>query len=409
MVLIADAVQGKGHLKTEGTQRKGLTVETLLPRASSSQLLRCSPCQIQALTHIHRRADRQRQRARDQLAGLIKEAKLSEEALLTAINGLRRHAKVVLHFHPDRITNNGETVARRMLADGVYRNQFETGISNGSPTAFPGGDRDAWERELFGGAFHVQGVRAHHRPKYGSLQLFPFSDGPSPRFGSCYFVLHQDTLHRSTFTYGDSHLKPDTVGTFDALEPVMAALLHDVHDDGRALGVGGLTIAGVLSHLAKEQPCDVVDPEHQPVGRVLDDYIEVQVHGPIELEKDVERLVVDPAFRPTETGRLLKAVCDRYGIVLQWHRGFILPVQSVPADFRGPTMIPLSRAIADLAGTDYIDASAIGVAAASFHQNPDAWKAWGAPTEVLRRFRQMWHVIVRFGELKESPGLPANG
>ena len=30
---------------------------------------------------------------------------------------------------------------------------------------------------------------ASERPKYGSLELVRFPDGPAPRFGSCYFVL----------------------------------------------------------------------------------------------------------------------------------------------------------------------------------------------------------------------------
>jgi Protein of unknown function (DUF3626) len=42
----------------------------------------------------------------------------------------------------------------------VYRSQFETGISNGGL----GGDRDAWERALFGGAYQAPGVRPASAP-----------------------------------------------------------------------------------------------------------------------------------------------------------------------------------------------------------------------------------------------------
>jgi hypothetical protein len=55
--------------------------------------------------------------------------------------------------------------------------------------AFPGGERDEWERTLFGEAYHTEGVRASGRPKYESLELVRFPDGPAPSFGSCYFVL----------------------------------------------------------------------------------------------------------------------------------------------------------------------------------------------------------------------------
>lgn len=423
-------------------KRGRINLELDFPRAACKYLSRCSPCQIQALAHIHQRAQRNRRQALVQLDGLLNDANLSENLLSKAKDGLHRLVRVALHFHPDRITNNGQTVARRMLADGLYRNQFETGVSNGSPTAFPGGERDVWERELFDQAYHAPEVKAHDRPKYGSLQLFPFSDGPSPRFGSCYFLLKQTVLHRSTLTFGDSHLKPDIVGTIHALEPILAALLQQVHDQGHALGIEGLALPDFLSYLAEDRHVgkgrdvsvdrgvdegsgptftgwslryDPTEPFHttsfgthtvsgdvakQPVGRVLDDYIEVQVHGPIELNKDIEKLVVDPAFRYTETGKQLKLLCDRYGIPLQWHRGFVLHVQSVPDDFRGPTMIPLSQCIADLTGTQYLDAAAIGMAAASLHKRPEDWKAFGSLTEVLRRLRQIWHVLVRFGQIR---------
>jgi hypothetical protein len=70
-------------------------------------------------------------------------------------------------FHPDRFDFKGTTVAEALLKEGVYRNQFETGLSSGSMSAFPGGERDRWENTLFAGAYHVQGVTGSERPKYG--------------------------------------------------------------------------------------------------------------------------------------------------------------------------------------------------------------------------------------------------
>ncbi|HEX2880761.1 MAG TPA: DUF3626 domain-containing protein, partial [Polyangiaceae bacterium] len=58
-----------------------------------------------------------------------------------------------MHFHPDRIGIGPLTVAEALLDSGQYRNQFETGLSSGSTTAFPGGARDAWEEALFDGAY----------------------------------------------------------------------------------------------------------------------------------------------------------------------------------------------------------------------------------------------------------------
>ena len=46
--------------------------------------------------------------------------------------------RVTLNFHPDRL-HLGMPILRAMARDGRYRNQFETGTSNGGLTAHPGG------------------------------------------------------------------------------------------------------------------------------------------------------------------------------------------------------------------------------------------------------------------------------
>ena len=61
-------------------------------------------------------------------------------------------SQITVNFHPDRVVA-GKSVIEWLAADGVYRSQFETGISNGGLTAHPGGDRRNWERCLFAGVY----------------------------------------------------------------------------------------------------------------------------------------------------------------------------------------------------------------------------------------------------------------
>ena len=353
--------------------------------------------QLAALTAIRDEAKNQRPDARSKLAQILRRSNRSTDLLAAAMRSLQEHARVVLHFHPDRLTNNGLSVAESMLVDGVYRSQFETGISNGSPTAFAGGDRDLWEKQLFRGAYHVQGVTPADRPKYGSLQVFCYADGPSPRFGSCYFVMRPEATARCSFTYGDSHTMPDIVGTIDSVDSIMAALLQDIEETGSALGSDGLSVAGFLDYLACEFPTAPDDPARLPVKRNLDEYIEAQVHGPIELGWDIDRLVADPSYRGTKTGMHLHEISVRYGIPLQWHPGFVVPVDMVPDDFRGPSMPAFARWVADIAGKESLDAAAIGAASASLGREPESWRRWGTQDEALRLLRQAWHVVVKFG------------
>jgi hypothetical protein len=132
----------------------------------------------------------------------------------------------VLHFHPDRVDNQGRSVAQSLLECGYYRNQFETGVSNGKLSPHQGGPRDQWENQLFGG-YAATGIGSAERPKYGALDLLRHPDGPAPRFGSCYLVLKPAVCGRCTFSYLDSHRNPAERGTLAVFEDIFAALLTE--------------------------------------------------------------------------------------------------------------------------------------------------------------------------------------
>jgi len=123
--------------------------------------------------------------------------------------------------------------------------------------------------------------------------------------------------------------------------------------------------------------------------------VEAQVHGPVDLQHDVELLVADPAFATTATGATLRQIASRYGIPLRWHCGFRLHVRDVPADFRGPAMPRLARRIAGDEGT--LDAAVIGSAEASLHERPDEWRDCGSRAEALQHLKQLWHILVHYG------------
>ena len=313
----------------------------------------------------------------------------------------------MVHFHPDRFGGKPTNVADSLLVEGVYRNQFETGLSSGSPTAFPGGERDEWEHTLFGGAYHTEGVLASERPKYGSLELVRFPDGPAPRFGSCYFVLRGVGPRTSITFMGSEHPHASNrVSTLAEPHAVMAALLAEIENGGIAtpdwppfraptLGVADITVSrfcDLLKILHDRRP----NPSLGEPGRVLDTGVEAQIHGPVMLlGRDVERLLADPAFAHTDVGQSLVELADKYGLDLQWHCVFRRAVRDVPDDFRGPAMPKIAE---HLAGRDGIlDAAVIGRAAASLHHDPGQWSEWGGYFDVLRFFRQLWHVLVHFG------------
>lgn len=147
------------------------------------------------------------------------------------------------------------------------------------------------------------------------------------------------------------------------------------------------------------------------MGRALDSFIEVQIHGGIRLDKDVERLVADPAFRGEATGAVLVSIGAKYQIALSWHPGFTLAVSRVPDVFRDYPVRPLADRIA---GQSVLDAANIGAIANTLELEPEAWKTWASDVDPLVRrqatlaqFRRLKHILVLNGGPRD--GLPRDG
>lgn len=241
-------------------------------------------------------------------------------------------------LHPDRLFA-GRPLLEHLAADPAYRSQFETGTSNGGLTAHPGGDRWRWEQTMFGGAYDH--APACERPKYGSLNHRRRPAGGSIRFGSAHLRLARHTLNRSTFCYPDSVFNPTEFG--------------DAH----------------------HMPLIIADADHRDI---LDDYIEAHVHGPVQLDRDVEALVLDPAYRNTD----IEAIAATLPIATEWHQGFRLHTDELAhhPDYRGQHVVDAGRSIAT---QGWLDARIIGAARRS-------------RTHEEQTLKRLWHCIARFGQ-----------
>lgn len=350
--------------------------------------------QITALEFITRYAMGRRKEAQRVIQEVLEMSDISLETFEAAVAKLKTYAKVALHFHPDRPDSRMKRVAETLLEQGIYKSQFETLLSSGSVSAYPGGARDLWEKKLFGGAYQLEGTTNSQRPKYGALNLMLHPDGPAPRFGSCYFLLSPKVSHRCTYTYLDSHQDPKEKGTYEEFDDILAALMLEAFTRDFAIGERNLTPRRLVNHLLTNLDKPLQDPSMKEPSRNLNHYIEAQVHGNISLKDDVEILVADPSFRDTPIGRILEQICLRYSIDLYWHMGFVMPVEEVPRDFRGPSMPSLAERISK---DNLIDASIIGAAAMDLKRDPASWRDRGTYKEVLQELKLLWHVLVRYG------------
>lgn len=307
---------------------------------------------------------------------------------------------VTLNFHPDRVARDGATAAEALRDNGIYRTQYETGTGAGSPTAYPGGDRERWEAQLFG-EHHRQTV-PDLRPRYGGLNAASYPAGACPRFGSCFLELRPVALQRATFCVEDSHRSADEalvadVGTVDEPMSLLAGLLELAATTGQALGLTQGDVAGVVAVLQPPADCRTPRPSTvDPIGRVLDstEYIEAQLHGPIDLAHAVARIVIDPSFFGTRTGAALQGAADRFGVEISCHHGFCLDVDDCRGarvrNLRGPDVAALALRV----HRDYCDpgepitAHAIGLAAREPAAATDPMRQW---------IKQVWHAMVAFG------------
>ncbi|MFD1320580.1 DUF3626 domain-containing protein [Micromonospora sonneratiae] len=226
-----------------------------------------------------------------------------------------------------------------MVTDSVYYSQFVTGTSNGGLTAYPGGDRWRWESRIFGGAYDTS--PGHSRPVYGALNFRRKPFGAAPRFGSAHFRLNAATLERTTFCYPDSYLEPSAFAVASSMSLIELAQA-DNQDD-------------------------------------LDDYIEAQIHGRVQLDRDVEALVLDPSYRGTE----VEAAAERLPCPLEWHPGFRLSVTELRRhpDYRGQRYVDLG---VELAVAGHLDPLVIGEAARTGRYDQQDLK-------------RVWHYVARFG------------
>ena len=144
-----------------------MTATSERPRLRAAAL---TPAQTAALAYVRSLAVVERPAALDGIARELAAVAVGhrpEQVLAAAV----QRGRLTVNFHPDRLCADGRSVAAALAEDGVYRSQFVTGISNGGLTAYPGGDRDRWEQQMFGGAYQRSEVTPAERPTYGGLNL----------------------------------------------------------------------------------------------------------------------------------------------------------------------------------------------------------------------------------------------
>lgn len=176
-----------------------------------------------------------------------------ENIMIKAIDYIK-NIDVIIHF-------NALLVFEFLLNDGVYKNLFEIGRGNDV--------RADWEKMLFGGIYNDS--RPEEKVKYGSLNITNNKEGSTAgRYGSSYMVIRKGMKKNISFIQGDSSAKELLLATFEY--PV--CLLNVVNDI-------------LFTHII-----DISSGKKESALNNYGPYVEAQIHGPVRMAEDIERIVI---------------------------------------------------------------------------------------------------------------------
>lgn len=297
---------------------------------------------------------------------------------------------VVLHFHPYRILPSYKTVIDSLLEDGIYRNQYETNISNGGLFPFKGGLREEWEKKIFGEKYIIEGRKQKDCPKYGALDFKLFSEGPSPRFGSAYLVLDKNILPYCTFTYNDSSDEPKGRGVADKFDVILAELLSEIFTREYFLGKKDINISEFFSYIKDK----INSSKPTNYGRNLNHYIEVQIHCDINLLNYATHLVCDSSFKNTKFEEKIIGLGKKNSLKHSWYPGFQIKIEDIPDNFRGPFSSEFAKIIST---SGYLNSISLADFEKNYFDNEAYWKQEYPDKNLLQELKYLWHILVKFG------------
>lgn len=172
----------------------------------------------------------------------------------------------------------------KIAIDTHYRNQFETKTSGGWNS---NPDRIVWESGLFSNAYGSSKDNGFDRPKYGNLMIYEHGYNMCNGYGQLYFILKDNVKKRTTFTLGDS-------------------------------GNNKFSSNNVYSFKHAITSYEMMTGDDDPAQKLYQyEYIELQIHGPIRLDEDVESLYLPECFKKSESKYVDKLI--KKGIKIHYY------------------------------------------------------------------------------------------
>ena len=239
-------------------------------------------CQLQAIKYVVSHSQKASEAARPHLLTKFKQLGYDSSALDRVGKYIKDQAPLIIHLSLDR-------VLQFLLKDTCYRNTFEVHSANN-------GARVQWEDNIFNNIYH--NAKPNQRVKYGVLNVVGDPSGikACSGYGDSYLLLKNVRL-RTSFASGDT-AGPVQISSCEYYYHVL-----NQYSDAELKAV--IEVALGLKPFADSS--------------VIAVYKEVQYHGDIRLDRDVEALVV--AKRHTHRDSLVKSIelfSKKFGIPIIW-------------------------------------------------------------------------------------------
>jgi hypothetical protein len=264
------------QIKTAKARLQELDTEILRAPAVST------PTQRKVVANARVRAKKLSEEATPNLLQRAADLGYTPEDIETIRRFLGKSCELTVNFDAPKqinLPNGPKSVAELIEASGCIMNRFETGRSGGE-SDWSG--RERVERKLFPDYPELPDDQSSarekaERPRYASLNVGESSLGGTnaSTYGLHSMALDDTIRERCTLTFDDSfNIKdPDAVATFDHMDHMLLGKLTSVDDNEAQFWM--------------QQTLAVARNERGATKSVMD-YIEVQVHGPIDIERDIK-------------------------------------------------------------------------------------------------------------------------
>jgi len=247
--------------------------------------------QIQALTYTHdtAKADSVKKRGelRKKINSLCPKLKIDDKKLDLMVDYVKNIACLNINVNLSKVPkSDGKKILDLFTEDkeGHYRNLFEVLHGGGCTSLAP---RASWEDRMYNKAYgDFRKNPPGERPKYGNLNIFERSVGHAScaGYGKSYFVLKDQMRCRTTLTPADSS-GTSNVGMLDNCNHILLDAL------GRAGSAKTFcevwAEAAMASHSKKDHKISDISSAYYC-------YIELQFHGNVSFDKDIESLIIHP-------------------------------------------------------------------------------------------------------------------